>query len=350
MKKIFALTLSLLLLLPLAGCAEDESRPREKIGGVHTEIGDVYPTDFLSFNGKSVEFDEFRYYYLNYKNMYLEEDKDYFQKDGTEEALKEEILRCLLDSWAVRFLAEDYKVKLNQEELEAIEKDIGETVDFYSGEESFNKSLAESYMSRDLYRYMMEYSSLYMKLFNTLFAEGGKMAWSDKEFYDYYQEHYVAVLQIFIPYEENESKESHDKTLSTANSVYDKAKSGEDFWELVQEYGKDDNMLDYPDGYYFTQGEAEDVLYEASVALKEGEISVPISGEAGLYIIKRMEMRELRMNENRETALFGYTDSLGQWHGGAYDTVFRELYEKKADKIKVKYGDIWKTITTETVY
>ena len=176
------------------------------------------------------------------------------------------------------------------------------------------------------------------------------MAWSDKEFYDYYQEHYVAVLQIFIPYEENETKESHDKTLSTANSVYDKAKSGEDFWELVQEYGKDDNMLDYPDGYYFTQGEAEDVLYEASVALKEGEISVPISGEAGLYIIKRMEMRELRMNENRETALFGYTDSLGQWHGGAYDTVFRELYEKKADKIKVKYGDIWKTITTETVY
>ena len=49
-----------------------------------------------------------------------------------------------------------------------------------------------------------------------------------------------------------------------------------------EKFGKDENMLDYPDGYYFTKGQAEDALYQASQALEIGGISEPIAAESGL--------------------------------------------------------------------
>ena len=67
------------MILSLAACS-DEGKPRPAAGGIHAKSGDVYPKEFLTFDETDVEFDLFRYYYLNYKNMYLEEDASYFKK------------------------------------------------------------------------------------------------------------------------------------------------------------------------------------------------------------------------------------------------------------------------------
>ena len=351
MKKLLCLFLALFMLLPFSSCKKEETaKPREKAGGIRTENGEIYPEAFLVFDGKEIGFDEFRYYYLNYKNMYLAENKDHFEKEGTEEDLKQEILNCLRDSFAIRALAEKHKVSLTKEEKAAVQSEIEKTIEAEGGSENFEKMLAESFMTKDLYTYMMEYSALYLKLFNTLYAEGGKEAWSDQEFYEYYRKHYLAVQQIFIPYESGETKENHPETAKTAQDIYQKAKDGEEFWPLIEKFGKDENMLDYPDGYYFTKGQAEDALYQASQALEIGGISEPIAAESGLYIIKRMELKELRMKENKETTLFGYTDTLGKWNAGAYDEEFGKLYRERADQIKMEYSEYWDAVSTKTVY
>ena len=103
MQRTLSIFCALLLLVSLVGCGSGSAA--EKLGGLHTDSGDVYPEEFLTFDNEEVSFDEFRYYYLNYRDMYLEEDPDYFSREGAEKALKEEVLQCLLDSWAVRFLA-----------------------------------------------------------------------------------------------------------------------------------------------------------------------------------------------------------------------------------------------------
>ncbi len=349
MKQLLSLLLCLGCLVSLPAC-KTEDGPRPAAGGLHSQSGDLYPAPFLIFDNTEVEFDLFRYYYLNYKNMYLEEDSAYFEKEGGEEQLKEEILNVMQDFYAIRFLAEENKLRLNKDEQKSVEADIEKTVEFYNGKKEFLSFLEESFMTEDLYTYMMEYSALYLKLFNKLYKDGGKMEWSDEKFYDYYRENYVAAQQIFLPFEEGETKESHPKTLEKANGVYDKAAGGEDFWELVKTHGKDDNMLDYPDGYYFTKGQAEDALYEATVALEKGGISKPVVGETGLYVIRRMELKKLRMDENRETTLYGYTDSYNEWHAGAYDTDFQKLYKDRAEKIRVTFTDYWNEVSTKTVY
>jgi len=349
MKRTLCLVLTILIALSSFSCGQTEEPP-EKLGGIRTDQGDLYPDEFLVFNSESISFDEFRYYYLNYRDMYLSEDPAYFSREGAEEDLKQEILQCLLDSWAVRFLAKEHKVSLTKKEKKAVQSDIETIKGSFESEEAFLSSLHASYMSRQLYTSMMEYSALYLKLFNTLFEDGGKLSWSTEQFYSYYREHYFAVQQIYLPYAEGESAKTCDATRAKADAILAEAGSGKDFWELVEQYGNDRNMLSYPDGYYITEGEAEQVLYEALRALQIGQISQPVCGETGVYLLKRVELKERYMDENRQTALFGYTDSLDEWHNGAYDEVFQTLYREKANTIQVQYQSAWDLISTETVF
>lgn len=350
MKRLLSLFLCFGMLLSFSACGKEEAT-RPQAGGIRTENGDLYPTAFLSFDGADVEFDLFRYYYLNYKNMHLEEDASYFEKEGSEQDLKEEILSVLRDFYAIRFLAEENGVHLSKSDKKLVKEDVKKTVEFYDGKDAFLTYLEQSYMTEELYVYMMEYSSLYLKLFNKLYKDSGKKEWSDEEFYSYYEDNYLAAQQIFLPYKDNdEDKTAHPKTEKLANEVHKKAADGEDFWKLIEEYGKDEKMTEYPDGYYFTKGQAEDALYEATAALKSGEISKPVEGETGIYIIRRMEMKKLRMDENRETTLYGYTDTLGNWNAGVYDNEFQNLYKDRAKKIKVDFSNYWDTVSTKTVY
>lgn len=348
MKRILAFFLCAVLILSVAGCQGKETMP-EPEGKLKTPDGEIYPESFLILDGLEVSFTEFRYYYLNYKNMHLTEDADYFNSTEREEALKQEVLDNLLDAWAVKLLAKEHKVSLTSSEKEAVQASIDKTIAQYQNEEEFLQELAKSYMNFSLYEKTMEFSSLYLKLFDTLYQDGGKEAWTDEEFFAYYREHYLAVQQIYLPFEDGETASDCPSTTSKAQNILKEYQDGADFWKLVETYGKDDRMLDYPDGYYLTQGQAEEVLYQASKALKIGEVSQPVVGKSGVYLIKRMELSELRMTQNRQTALFGYTDTFDQHYPGAYDEDFNRLYSARADEIKVEFSPYWDLVSTQTV-
>lgn len=348
MKRFLLFCLSLCLLVSAVSCGV-EPIVIEKEGTLQTPDGEIYPEPFLTFDSEEVSFAEFRYYYLNYKEMYLREDPDYFKTEGREEALKEEVLRCLLESWAVKLIAKENRIQLSSDEAESVEGDVQASISQYGSEEEFIEAMKSSYMSMSLFRSMMRYSALYLKTFDTLYADGGKQAWTDEEFFAYYREHYLAVQEIYLPFEESETKDNCTATMEKAEEILAKARGGEDFWKLVEKYGKDDRMLDYPDGYYITEGEAETALYDAAKALSIGSISEPVIGKDGVWILKRVELREVRMRENRQTALFGYTDTFDQYHAGAYDDDFHELYSARADQIQVEYSPYWELVSTETV-
>ena len=74
---------------------------------------------------------------------------------------------------------------------------------------------------------------------------------------------------------------------ATANLVYEKAISGEDFSQLISDYNTDPGAEE--GGYVFTYGEMDEAFEKASFALSNGEISKPVKTAYGYHIIKRAE-------------------------------------------------------------
>lgn len=70
-----------------------------------------------------------------------------------------------------------------------------------------------------------------------------------------------------------------------------KAKNGEDFEKLIQEYGQDPGMNSNPEGYLVRQnGQYVESFEKAAFQLKEGEISGLVGSPFGYHILKAYEI------------------------------------------------------------
>ncbi len=85
--------------------------------------------------------------------------------------------------------------------------------------------------------------------------------------------------------------------------AYQKAIGGENFEELIKEYGEDPGTETYPDGYVFTYNEMDPDFETASFALKAREISPIVEGTYGYHIIKAYDKfeEEKYFTEKKET-------------------------------------------------
>ena len=95
------------------------------------------------------------------------------------------------------------------------------------------------------------------------------------------EENYIRAKHILVDNEE------------TAEEVLAKIAAGNDYDELVKEYGKDPGMERNADGYVFTKGEMVKEFEEAAFNLPEGEVSVPVKSQFGYHIIKREALGEI---------------------------------------------------------
>ncbi len=346
MKRIVALILCGVFVL-FAACGKTEEP--EKLGGVRTAAGDVYPEAVATIEGETVGFDEFRYYYMNYRDLHLSEDENAFEKEGAEEALKDEALDGILKNRGARLLAEERGISLSDGEKKEVEEAIKQDLSLF-GEDDLIQSLHESYMSRQLYRESLSFQKLYQKLFDSYYGEGGTDVYDDEAFLRYYKTNYLAVQEIYLSYERGEKAGSCPQTRQSALAVVSRLETGEDFWKLVEEYGEDPGMELEPDGYYFTQGEAEEVLYQASLSLKENEVSEPIEAATGIYIIRRVPIRDEKALKRKTDVLNGYEDGAGVHHAGVYENLFLSLVEAKSQTLKVEKMPVWDEISTKSVY
>lgn len=76
-----------------------------------------------------------------------------------------------------------------------------------------------------------------------------------------------------------------------AREVYDKAKAGEDFEELIEAFSDDKSTTNKEDGYVIYEGRGlfTDEVEEAALKLGEGEVSQPIGSSLGYHIVKLYE-------------------------------------------------------------
>ncbi|MGN0593976.1 MAG: peptidylprolyl isomerase, partial [Hominimerdicola sp.] len=137
-------------------------------------------------------------------------------------------------------------------------------------------------------------------------------------------------------------EEAKEKAKQVAEEVLKKAKDGEDFNKLIEEYGWDIGLEDPTNGYYFnkdTTGFPESIVTGA-FALEENEISSEVITDStyGYFIIKRLPVELDYVNQNIDDMIY------------SYDTpALSELYQETMDAMTVTYCDNWDKIDADSI-
>lgn len=142
---------------------------------------------------------------------------------------------------------------------------------------------------------------------------------------DYLQENYLRCKHILIA-DQNGDPEKE----ALAKEVAEKAKSGENFDQLIFQYNEDPGMFQNPRGYLFTAGEMVEEFYQASLHLEENEVSAPVRSLFGWHVIQRLPiMEEDQMQRVQEL----YMQIFQQWLMGCTVNVSEEAQGLSFDAI-----------------
>ncbi len=322
----------------LAGCSGSSNSPGASSGAVSDVEPGLYLdgekadlTDpILTIAGQfPVEFDEYRYYFMAIKNNYDNGVSSYWSDPAKNSTLLSSVEESLKNNYAVELLAAENNIALSEYDQTAVDAEIRATVETLGGQDGYQAALGQINATEDLYRTMLLHDRLQNRLLYALYYDDLKAG---------IEQNYVRAKHVLVAFPEGET--DHAETRKRAEEVLQKARAGEDFDKLVQEYGEDPGMVDNLDGYYFTAGEMVQAFEDASFALKPGEISDLVETTHGYHIILRLEMEESYLQSH-----------FAEFMGGEEDMVddYNIRVEEKAAGLDVSYGGLYDRISVETL-
>ena len=281
----------------------------------------------VTVDGVQVPADEYSYYvgymvdsYAAYYGYY------YFADDETFSYILSYVNDVLKQHYVAYNWALEEGCDLTEEELTEIDNEIEEIKASFESEEAFEEALKSSHLTVDLYRRMMISDKVITKFSETVYVDtNGKYAPADEDVERLGEEHGIlSAKHILLQY--SEDVEENEAILAKANELLEQIQNGADFDELMLEYSEDPGSQSDPQGYTFVEGEMVDEFFEATKALKVGEVSGIVESDYGYHIIKRVEP-DFDTMKLKLTSL-------------AIDELFEERYEKAELKLGTGYESI----------
>ncbi len=204
-----------------------------------------------------------------------------FGKTLSEEIIKEAFDKVLYENIMISETGKN-GIALSKEEKDDIGKKVNEYVE-QAGEEPFLLTAnANGINNKEDYKNLMLRLLLVQKAEEEITQNFDKYNPADADLTTYRAEDRVTAQHILIT---NES-EKHSDPKATINEVLARAKAGEDFVALMDEYNEDPGAT--AAGYTFGPGEMVVEFEKAAFALNCGEISDVVKTEYGYHIIKRL--------------------------------------------------------------
>ena len=191
-------------------------------------------------------------------------------------------------------------------------------------------------MTEDLYRKMCEAGEMNAMLAKHFFGEGTEGYPTDAEVFSYLQEQGMYhVKHILLATKDLETGNDLDEATvaakkEQADKLLAKLRASKDpitlFDQLMREHSEDTGLASNPDGYEAYKGQMVAEFEEASLALKEGEISDVVESEFGYHIILRLPMnpdnyREELTNRKMEMKSVEWLEQYGVKPTDAYDKI-----------------------------
>ena len=155
------------------------------------------------------------------------------------------------------------------------------------------------------------------------------------------------LIYAYSSLSDDEKTEQKEKAAAHADDIAEKAKNGEDFEKLLQEYGFDGGMNTYSGGYvvadfYTSYGEK---FANALKDLNVGEISDSVEFSYGYQVLKRVELDIDYIKENLESDTDDETSFKEEYEGEKEFKTLQDLMDtmsvEETDIIKnLQYGDL----------
>lgn len=322
-KAVAALLATVLCLAALVGCRA------------------VRPADdrtVVKLGGEEVVYDYFRYVFMNCKRDIEAGDKEYWTKNGEEglKTLRAEILTVLRRNGAILSLAKEHKISLTGEE----KKEIRALIDAAKkelGREEYQASLEESFLTEYMLIYVQELTAIWDKLYTYVTSEqSGLIEADDATIEADIPKSFRRIRYVFI----EKDGEDDEEAKRTAEDVLAKALAGDDFDQLIEDYGEDETMeavLD--DGYYYTLSSIHEEMEKAVEALAENEIRTELLElPFGYFIVERLPLDEGYINENFEDFRTEYCAR-----------IFNNMLNDRALSLDVEYTDLFYTLTVDAM-
>lgn len=273
----------------------DTSDVTSQTSELDEETKALYATEVMTVDGEKIDYETYRYYYLNCKASFDQGDPSYWETEegkGKLQELKDEVQKELNYEIAAMHMAKENGVEFTEED----EKTLNENISYMDAQYrmyyqvSFAQALSTYNMTLNSYGWLYKYETLVDGLFQKLSdPENGAVDFDEEKVAaraaDYY---YVKhILYSFDTTSEADALAKAQATLETLKAITNAEELEDKFDELIVS-----DSADYAEGganyYFFVDGDMVPEFEEATKALAEGALSEPVKSEYGYHIILRL--------------------------------------------------------------
>ena len=335
MKVITKIT-SLFLVIAMIACALISCSEDVSLESTEEDLRTV-----MTIEGFDVPYEQFRYFFMNYKTQIESGESDVWTKEGGDALradLDASVVGALRGVYAVLDLCRDYGININDDSIQlAVEATIAETIESYDGKNNGHKKyaagLAENYMTDSVYRFLVGVDLCETELYNT-FLDLSVIDGSDEAaLANINGDDFIRTVQILI---KNDAGDDVEENRKTAEDLLARIKNGEDFDTLVGRYSEDLSMT--PDGYYSTHLELIEEYEEEAYKLEIGEVSEVVESYLGFHIIKRLPKESEYIEKNFDNLKTQYLASS-----------FYSILEEEKGKLDVQKNSLYESFTVENM-
>lgn len=285
MKKILTLIMAVLMIFTaFTGCKKDETGSNSEDGtntSINAEYADLGNNIVAKAGGIEITMDDVLVYIdllVPYVQQYAGSD------EGWEEIVlnsgytaRDELINAAIDECRYQLAFVDYAKSQGLYSDEDAEAFFQEYIAEIGGESVMDEYLSEYGLSKEAFMKYVVYIGAYTAVTENIC--------SDEDADKIYNEEYITAKHVLITFD---GRNSEEEAYNEAKAVYDKAVSGENFEELINEYNEDPGQ-NAETGYTFVEGDMVTEFYEGALALKVGGISEPVKTTYGYHVIKRYE-------------------------------------------------------------
>ncbi len=240
----------------------------------------------------------------------------------------------------IRAIAKENNIKLTASDKAVLKEQEKAAVEAQGGRAAYLEELKKNFITEEFAVYLNQTMMLYEGMYTRLFTGDGPFAASVDTMKEKLGEGYVRVKHVLVMANDPDADDYAEKRKK-AEEIAAKAKAGDDFDALIEEFGEDPGMQQNPGGYIFDKngvdiaqsGQMVAEFTAASHALGDNEVSDVVTTSHGFHIIKRLPLNDEYIEQNSKEISAQFAPQ-----------AMSEMIIERIETIEVEYTDAYEQI------